>query len=131
MSMTLKEIHNIDHEEEIIRLKDGSLEVKFVAFSGKEGDFYVFVAPSLLVSSYGDTLEDAKEAFLENIDTFCIDFMELNAFQRDAYAKSLGFKKQKYNSKNYSKAYVDQNGILNGIDLDKLTASTIETASAC
>ena len=36
----------------------------------KEGDMYVALAPELNVSSYGDTIEDAKKSIKEAIEAF-------------------------------------------------------------
>ncbi len=122
---------NYTELKESIRLKNGKLKLKAVAVSGKDGDTYVVVSPTLLVSGYGETEIEAKQSFEENVLLFCEDFMALSSEQKDGYAKSLGFDKVKYHSKDYSKAYVDENGILKGLDLGKLTISTMETSTAC
>lgn len=122
---------NYTELKESIRLKNGKLKLKAVAVSGKDGDTYVVVSPTLLVSGYGETEIEAKQSFEENVLLFCEDFIALSSEQKDGYAKSLGFDKVKYHSKDYSKAYVDENGILKGLDLGKLTISTMETSTAC
>lgn len=117
--------------KEFIRLKGDKLKLRAVTVSGKDGAFYVCVSPTLLISGYGDTEIEAKKSFEENLLLFCEDFMALTPLQKDAYAKSLGFDKVKYHNKDYSKAYVDENGVLKGLDLGKLSISTMETSMAC
>lgn len=122
---------NFTEITEFIRLKSGKLQLRAVTVSGKDGEYYVCVSPTLLVSGYGVTENEAKKSFEENLLLFCEDFMALSATQKNLYTKSLGFEKVKYHNKDYSKAYVDENGILKGLDLGKLSISTIETSMAC
>lgn len=117
--------------QEYVRIKNGALMIKAVIVSGKDGDFFVVVSPTLVVSGYGETEEDAKNSFESNMLLLCEDLMAITQEQRDIYLKELGFEKVKYHNKDYSKVYVDENGVLKGMDLGNLKISTVETKTAC
>ena len=112
--------------EEHIRIKGTFATFKFVIARGKEGDYYVVVAPSVLVSGYATNEEDARQAFDENIETFFNDLMRLNSEQRKFELRKLGFQQEKFYTKNFSKVYVDKDGVLQGIELETLEISTLE-----
>ena len=120
MSFSFKEI------KETIRIKGSLMNIKVLTSSGKEGDFFVVVSPSLLVSGYGSSEEEASDSFKENLETFCHDLMSLNQEQRELEIKKLGFEKVKYHNKNFSKAYVDENGVLQGLERSTLRTSMLE-----
>jgi predicted RNase H-like HicB family nuclease len=111
---------------EYIRIKGKIATFKFVIARGKEGNYFVVVAPSVLVSGYAITEEEARQAFDENIETFFSDLMQLNSEQRKFELKKLGFQQEKFHTKNFSKVYVDKNGVLQGIEPDTLEISTLE-----
>ncbi len=120
MSFNFKEI------KESIRIKDKEIKLKVLTFSGKDGDFYVVVSPALLVSGYGTTEKEAEESFKANLETFCRDLMVLDSEQRDLELKKLGFLKEKYHTKNFSKAYIDENGVLHGLEKSSIRTSMLE-----
>lgn len=120
MALNFKDI------KETIRIKGNKLSIKILAATGKEGDYFVTVSPSLLVSGYGTTEEDAKQSFEENLRLFCEDFLKLNTPQRESELLKLGFSKVKFHNKDYSKAYVDENGVLQGFEPGTLRAAMLE-----
>jgi len=120
MSFNFKEI------KESIRIKGSTMKVRVLTSSGKDGDFFVVVSPALLVSGYGSTEEEASSSFKENLETFCHDLMSLEQEQRDLELRKLGFTKEKYHNKNFSKAYVDENGVLQGLERSTLRTSMLE-----
>lgn len=113
---------------ETIRVKGRKMNVKIVIASGKQGDFYVAIAPSIMVSGYGDTEEEAQISFDENMEVFCEDMMSLNLDEREAEFRRLGFAKERYHNKNFSKYYVDENGVLQGIEPNSLRTRVLEKA---
>ena len=113
---------------ETIRIKGNRLNIKFVSVSGKEGDYFVMVAPSIMVSGYGMTEEDAQSSFDENIEVFCEDIMAMTQEEREIEFRRLGFAKVPYHNKDYSKAYVDENGVLQGIEPESLKTRLVEKA---
>jgi predicted RNase H-like HicB family nuclease len=53
-----------------IRRKKNTVCVELQFLIGKEGDYYVSYCPALDLSSFGDTEEESKKAFLESLDLF-------------------------------------------------------------
>ncbi|MFY7742775.1 MAG: hypothetical protein ACOVQR_09010 [Flavobacterium sp.] len=103
-------------EEDTVRIKGGILTIQATVISGKEGEHFVSIIPSLMISGYGSTEEEAMESLDENMETFCEDFMKLNQDQRKSELIKLGFTQVRYHSKNFSKLYVDENGLLQGLE---------------
>lgn len=106
---------------ETIRITKAGIHVKVVRATGKEGDFYVCIAPSIQVSGYGRTKQEAQESFEANMHLFCDDLMRLHTKDREHQLRILGFKKELFKHKNFSKTYVDKNGELH------FEAGTLET----
>ena len=117
---------NFQDIKESIRIKGNSIKIKVLISLGKEGEHYVVVSPSLLVSGYGSTEAEAKESFQENIETFCDDLVKLSNEQKIAELRKLGFLKEKYLNKNFSKVYVDENGVLQGLEPTTLKTAMLE-----
>lgn len=113
---------------ETIRINKGHINVKVVVASGKEGDFYVWVAPSIHVSGYGSTKKEAQESFDANMDVFCSDIMGLSITDREHQLRLLGFQKERFKHKNFSKTYVDKNGELQNFEVGTLEKKVLETA---
>lgn len=113
---------------EKIRIKHNKITIRTKIFGGKQGDFFVYVSPSLNISGYGKTSKDAKESLKLNLELFCSDIMALPMSEIDRELKHLGFKKEMYHNKNYSKVFVDENGVLQGFDEETTTASMLEVA---
>jgi len=90
-------------------------------------DFWICISPSLNVASCGRTLDEAKEGFVENILTFVEDLLNLEIDLRDQVLRELGWLKAKIIRKQFSKAYVSEAGILEGITNPKLLS--LETAA--
>ena len=103
-------------EEDTVRIKGGVLTVEATVISGKEGEHFVSIVPSLMISGYGSTEQEAMYSLDENMETFCEDFMKLNHVQRKSELIKLGFSQVPYHTKNFSKLYVDENGLLQGLE---------------
>ncbi|MEO8112464.1 MAG: hypothetical protein ABI594_20615 [Ginsengibacter sp.] len=114
---------------ETIRIKSDSISVKLVIATGKEGDFYVVISPSANVSGYGKTKKEAAESFNENVQTFLADLMRLSKDERERELLNLGFHKERFKNKNFSKVYVDENGVLNHFDEGTVEKKILETSS--
>lgn len=120
MSFNFKEI------KESIRIKGEELTIKVLTSSGKDGDFFVLISPSLSVSGYGKSEEEAKDSFKLNLELFCHDLMTLKKDERDLELKKLGFQREKYHTKNFSKAYIDENGVLQGLEKSTVRTTMLE-----
>ena len=62
------------------------------------------------------------------MEVFCEDMMSLNLDEREAEFRRLGFAKERYHNKNFSKYYVDENGVLQGIEPNSLRTRVLEKA---
>ncbi len=111
---------------ETVRIKENSISIKAIVATGKEGEYFVVVSPAILVSGYGSTNEEAHQSFQENLELFCQDLMKLTNEQREIELAKLGFSKVKYHNKNYSKSYIDENGVLQGFEPGTLKTSMLE-----
>ena len=103
-------------QEDTLRIKGHVLTVEATVISGKDGDHFISIVPSLMISGYGSTEQDAMDSLDENMETFCEDFMKLNNEQRMSELIKLGFSQVPYHNKNFSKLYVDENGLLQGLE---------------
>ncbi|MFA9191155.1 hypothetical protein AAGV28_07200 [Flavobacterium sp. FZUC8N2.13] len=110
---------NIEDIKETIRIKGDHIKINVMIASGKEGEHHIVVSPALLVSGYGSTPEEAKESFHENIKLFCEDLLTLPNDKKLIELKKLGFTQEKFAHKNFSKLYVDENGVLQGLETVK------------
>ncbi|APA93267.1 MULTISPECIES: hypothetical protein [Myroides] len=107
--------------EETIRIKKNlitSLEV--VVASGKDGEYYVAISPSFLISGYGESEDKALDDFKYNVNVFIEDLNKISLKEKVDYIQSLGFKNDKLHKKNYSKVSIDDNGVLQGLERPSL-----------
>ena len=114
---------------EKITLGPNGLKGIFKCYSGKSGDYWVSVIPSLNTSGYGSTEEESREDLKYNMDIFCEDLFNLDKVSRNRELQNLGWRKDKYFGKRYSSAYVDENGVLQNFDSpEEVKQSLLETA---
>lgn len=119
---------NFNDIKESIKIKNGRFLIKCIVLSGKDGGHFVTISPALMVSGYGATEKEAEESFQSNMRLFCDDLLTASESERNTYLKSLGFKQEKYHRKNFSKIYVDTNGVLQGLEEGTVKTSLLETA---
>ena len=117
---------NFTEIRESLRIKGDKINIKVLTASGKDGDSFVIISPTLLVSGYGLNETEAKQSFQHNIELFCKDFLQLSSEQRNSHIRNLGFIKEKFKTKNFSKLYVDENGVLHGLEQSTLKTSILE-----
>lgn len=60
--LTRIDIDNQQPQEETLRIKGGVLTVEATVISGKEGDHFVSIIPSLMISGYGSTEQEATDS---------------------------------------------------------------------
>ncbi|MCD4665752.1 MAG: hypothetical protein K8R68_10830 [Bacteroidales bacterium] len=104
-------------KNESIKLNGSDFKAELTIITGKEFDHWVVLSPSLNVSGYGKTIDDAKESFNHNMEVFAEDLFSTDLDKRVKYIKSLGWKQEKYFGKKYSKAFVDHKGILQNLEM--------------
>lgn len=103
-------------QEDTFRFKGGNLTLEAAVVSGKEGEHFISIIPSLMISGYAATEQEAIDSLDENVETFCEDFIKLSAEQRKSELIKLGFSQVPYHRKNFSKLFVDENGLLQGLE---------------
>lgn len=108
------------YDVEQLKVAKGAISVRVNVVTGKEGEFWVCISPSINVSGYGKNIEEAKTSFNENIDTFCEDLNSLPIVQKRIILKEMGWEQRKYLKKQFSKAFVDEDGILQNLEHPKL-----------
>jgi hypothetical protein len=120
---------NLTLDRATIELSNNTIHGKLAAFSGVQGEFVVAVIPSLNVSGYGRTEEEAAESLKENLDTFCEDLFALPEADRYAALKDLGWERNPYFKNQMSNSLVDEDGVLKNFDQpDKVKKLTIQNA---
>lgn len=109
---------NLEDFKETIRLKKNKLSAHLLVVSGKEYDSYVLYAPTLNLSGYGNTKKEAHDMLKESFEDFAAYFMGLTFSEKELYLTSHGFSKEKFKTKNFSKAYIDEEGELQNLSLE-------------
>ncbi|WP_456867902.1 hypothetical protein [Galbibacter sp. BG1] len=108
-----------------LKLTHDGLKGKLLNFTGKSGEYWVSIIPSLNVSGYGDTEKEAIKDLEYNLKVLCDDLFKLSQGQRDAELKNLGWSRNKFFKQQYSSAYVDDKGVLQNFDSPKQVKKTI------
>lgn len=108
------------YETEQLKIAKRGGKLRINVATGKQGEFWLCISPSLNVSSYGKTLEEAKKGFVENILTFVEDLLDLEIGVRNRVLREMGWNKTKILRKQFSKVFVDKNGILQGLENPQL-----------
>lgn len=114
-------MENLNNFTETIRFKKGKLSASLLVVQGKEFDSFVLFAPTLNLSGYGNTKAEAEEMLKESFLDFGKHFMSLSSTEKDTYLFKYGFSKEKFKTKNFSKAYIDVDGELQNLDLEDKT----------
>lgn len=114
--------------EESIKIGSGRFKAHLKLFTGKQGDYFVSFFPSLNVSGYGETPEQSAEDAEYNIKVFIEDIMALNKSSIDKELRKLGWERNTFFKKKFSKASVDEKGVLQNFDSpEEVIQTTIET----
>lgn len=118
------------NESEFFRVNKNSFLFRIKVFLGKEGDSCLMYSPSLNLSGYGDTFQEAEKSLFLSVDLFCESLSKVNSKQRDHLLKNLGWAKAELKNKNYSKSYIDEDGVLQNFDDGTVTSKYFETVAA-
>ncbi|MAB48776.1 MAG: hypothetical protein CMC05_09110 [Flavobacteriaceae bacterium] len=119
---------NKPYEVEQLKMSKHSFSVKVNVITGQDGDFWVAISPSLNISGYGETKEEAQESFHHHISTFWDELKSLKMDKRHLVLKNLGWNNKFYAKRQYSKAFVDENGDLQGLESAQINSLQTETA---
>lgn len=118
-------------KSEKLTLKTHGIKGRFNLFTGKSGEYWVSIVPALNTSGYGKTEEEAQSDLQYNLNLFCKDLFSLNSEQRVTELKKMGWHNDKLFKKQFSSAFVDENGVLKNFDFPtevKKTSTELEAA---
>ena len=118
----------LKNDKDIIRVKNGKIFCSLNIYSGKQGDYIINYCPSLNISGYGKTEEEAENFIKVEMEVFCEDLHSMNTKEKEAFLSSLGFKRDVFATKNYSKAFVDEDGKLQDFEEGTLQHKMLESA---
>lgn len=104
------------NQSELIRIKSDEIELHLQFFKGKSQGSFVLFAPSVQLSGYGKNEKEALESFQLSLELFSEEVLHLKADKRKIELQKLGWKQEKLKTKNFSKAYIDANGVLQNFD---------------
>lgn len=118
-------------EELHINFKRSHVQAKLVAlkYIDKETKQHIFFLPSLQVSGYGKTAEKAVEMAKFHIHDYFTHLATLQPKAIKAELSALGWKKGMFN-KDFSKVYVDGNGILQNLNAVDNKVETVTLTAA-
>jgi hypothetical protein len=88
-------------KKETIHIGSKFIEIDIFTVSGKQGKYHLAFSPTLNVSGYGLTKQEAKESYEYNLKVFCEDVFSLNLKKRHQYIQSLGFKQDHIKKRNF------------------------------
>lgn len=122
---------NLNKENtEYLKLTPKGVKGKFLAFTGKSGEHWVSIIPSVNVSGYGESEEDAIKDLQYNLRVLYEDLHELTVAQKDSELKKLGWSQNKFFKRQYSSVYIDENGVLKNFDSpNQVKKSILEPAN--
>lgn len=123
-----KKFDDMPYETEQLKVSKHQVRARINVLTGKEGDTWICYSSSLNTSGYGDTKKEAEESFRHNLEVFCEYLLKLKAPLQQKELRSLGWESKKYARKQFSKAYVDENGELQNLTNARVQA--LETTAA-
>lgn len=85
-------------------------------FTGRQGEFWVSVIPTLNVSGYGENEADAFQALKENLDVFFEDLFLLSEVERNIAMESGGWEMEKAFPRKFSNPSLDEQQVLQNFD---------------
>jgi predicted RNase H-like HicB family nuclease len=95
-------------------------------FIDRDTNQFVIFVPSINISSYGKTEAKAQEMMKNAISDFFDYLVSHKGVKRNRYLIDLGWKKDKFSRKEFSRAFVDGNGELRNFNVQKNSIERIE-----
>ena len=100
------------------------------SYVDKDTKQHVVYLPALQITGYGETVERAQEMLNFSVEEFCKYLLELTPNKISIELSKLGFKKDRFRNKDYSKSFVDATGELQNFNAEngKIEKSTLVAA---
>lgn len=92
-------------------------QINLNKFRDKDTNQFVFYSPSLELSGYGETEDLALEMIKFQISELFDYWGQLPVKEREIELQKLGWKKSWFRNKDFSKAFVDGDGILQNFNV--------------
>ena len=105
--------------KDTIRISPDSFEGNVRVFSWDDHGFTMMYIPSLQISAYGTTKEEAKSMMDDCIVEFVTSFLDLSHKNRKEALIEMGWAQERIGRKKFSRCFVDRKGALQGLDLDQ------------
>jgi mannose/fructose/N-acetylgalactosamine-specific phosphotransferase system component IID len=72
-------------EKDVLRIGSSSIQLQFRYFQGKSDGYIIFYVPSLKVTGYGNSEEEALKSLEVNLEAFCEDDYDMKPKERKKY----------------------------------------------
>lgn len=115
--LTLYLSNNYFHMD-TIRITQSKIKIRVTAFKWKQDDTYFVYVPSLEISSYGNTKEEAVDMMNFSLNEFGMDLKNIGRKNSEVVLSKLGWKQQAFATKNFSHAYIDKDGVIQNLGLE-------------
>jgi len=115
----IKELHPEDQNTLHISNSGGKAGICVYNFIDKDTKQFVAYSPALDISGYGETEAKAEEMMKFAIQDYLVYLTNLSSKERDKELASLGWKKDRFKNKDFSRAYVDINGDLKNFNAEE------------
>lgn len=118
-------------QDELRITRDGiKFTINVLRFIDKDSMQWVMYSPSLHLSSYGETEDKARIMMKTALEDYCQYLWDMSKDQKLKELSSLGWKRNKFKNKQFSKVYVDASGELKDFNAveDSVQRLTLETA---
>lgn len=104
-------------------------QINLHKFIDRDTKDFIFFCPSLDITGYGETENDAFEMIKASMDDFFEFLRNLSFQERDIKLRELGWEKSKFFNKRFSKAFVDASGELQNFNALDNKIETITVAA--
>jgi hypothetical protein len=94
------------------------ITVSAFRFVDKDTKQKIAYVPALELSGYGETFQKAEEMLKLSFEEYCKYLLSLNHEQVAKELKSLGWMKDKFLSKQFSRLVVDRHGVLKDVNAE-------------
>ena len=112
----------IENDYLIIRPRENRIKMSIRVYRIKDHDYIIQYIPSLNLSGYGDSEEDALKMLKEVVRDYCENLVDLKPEMQEAELSKYGFKRERWKRKQFtSHVHVDKKGILQNFELPEDT----------
>lgn len=115
--------------EDTLRLSSNGLLGRLRVFTGKQGDYIVSIIPTLNVSGYGVSEQDAVNSLKESLYVFLIDLFQLPQTQRLRELVRLGWRNEQVFKRRFSNSFTNTDDLIQNFDHPDQVKTSILTAA--